>query len=507
MSDKEPRAQTRAGAKEKQNRADAKRDRADGTQSGHGRIGARRARDGIFAYLRWRGDLPLSAVPPTEVDGLILAMDCFLNYTGIVPRDFDGVPVDFCPAVEAFFRRPAKERHFGAIIPDIIGTLAEATARAPRFGGVKLIGYDKRLDKATQEQFGALTYLLPDGSLYVTYQGTDDSLIGWKENFMLAFVSPVRAQIRAADYLTRAARAFPDAPIRVAGHSKGGNLALYAAACAPPDVQDRLVSAFSFDGPGFMPSFFEEPGFARVADRLWTYIPESSIVGALLEHSDRFCYIASTEKNILQHDPFSWVAEGDRFARREERSAFGRRADRAFCRWIGGITMTQRQQFTDSLFSVLTAPGLTLTDIISDKLRSTRMILSSFAKLPKADRSLMFGIFHRLLRAAREHGEDEMRGRILPPKETVERARAAETERKTSGRQAAGNQAETTKRKTVGQKADESRTATAPGGRAKTDETPHGRAADENRAKTEEKPHGRAAAESRDKKGGPSDGG
>ena len=372
--------------------------------------------DNILAYLKWRGDLSFSDAPFCEVDNLILSMVCYLNFEEIVPSGWDDT-IELATAVSEFMHLPEAKQYIGAIIPPDIVKLAKMVTSCRRFAGTQVAGFINEVDEERHIQFCALTYLLPDETLFIAFRGTDDNIVGWKEDFMLAFITPVPAQIHAVEYLEQAAGAFPDHRFRVGGHSKGGNLSFYAAVHVSADVQKRLIRAFSNDGPGFMPEFFTEPGYAAVEKRLMTYVPQSSIVGALLHQPKHCSIIHSTQKNILQHDPFSWVVCGAHFVYARNRSAFGARADVTLDRWIMSLSLEERRIFTQNLFGIITASGAkTLSDIVSDKLRSARVIISSFARLSKQDREIMIRIVHLLLQASRESAKyiDEPQSPALP---------------------------------------------------------------------------------------------
>ena len=284
--------------------------------------------------------------------------------------------------------------------------LATMTAHTRRFRHTRLVGFVNEIDEEKHIQFCAVTFLLPDGSLFIAYRGTDDTIVGWKEDFMLAFTSPVPAQKRAVEYFEKVAEVFPDAPIRMGGHSKGGNLAFYAAVKADPMLQKRIVTAFSNDGPGFMPEFFETPGYLAIEKRLVSFIPQSSVVGGLLHKPKHFHIIHSTNKTVLQHDPFSWTVVGPHFRYERTRSSFGAHADVTIDRWLAKLTLREREIFIKRMFGLLSDSGAkTLSDIVSSKLKSIRAIISSFARLEKSDRDMMFRIMHQLLRASHESRE------------------------------------------------------------------------------------------------------
>lgn len=391
--------------------------------------------DNIFAYLRWRGDLSFNDAHFCEVDNLLLSVVCYLNFQGIVPSQIHSEPMLFSEAVEAFCQLSASSRYMGAILPKETFDLAKAMASSRRFRHTKVVGFVNEVDEEKHIQFCAMTFLLPDGSVFVAYRGTDDTIVGWKEDFMLAFTSPVPAQKRAKEYLEAVAKVYPDAPIRVGGHSKGGNLAFYAAVKADPGVQSRIVAAFSNDGPGFMPEFFESPGYLAIEKRLVSFIPQSSIVGGLLHTPKHFHVIHSTNKTVLQHDPFSWTVVGPHFRHERTRSAFGVRADVTFERWLEKLTLKERETFIHKTFGLLSTSGAkTLSDIVTAKLKSIRAIITSFARLEKEDREMMFRIMHQLFRASHEsreltHAHEHYADPLLPAPKKQEKPKKAAQEK------------------------------------------------------------------------------
>ena len=207
----------------------------------------------ILEYLDWRGDLTLSERPFNEVDNLILAEICYLDFSGFVPAGFQTQQVTLQAAASAYFTAHP-ETNMGVLVPDQIPVLVEHAAKTARFGDIRLLGYVNRIDEETQTQFSAVTMLLPDGSAYVAFRGTDDTIVGWKEDFNMAFTPEIPAQKYAAEYLRQVSAALPFRPLLVGGHSKGGNLAVYASVFCGQEVQKRILAVYNNDGPGFVPA-------------------------------------------------------------------------------------------------------------------------------------------------------------------------------------------------------------------------------------------------------------
>ena len=215
----------------------------------------------------------------------------------------------------------------------------------------------------------------------------------------MSFLSAVPAQARAAAYAADMAALCPDMPLRIGGHSKGGNLAAWAAIHLPADLQEhRLLSAYNNDGPGFARDMLETPEYLRVADKLHTYIPESSIVGVLLEHAEDYAVIDSANRSVMQHEPMSWSVIGPRFVHLGQRSQMGKLSDGVLQEWIGSMTPAEREQFTDALFDVLSLSGKarTLDDLRSGGLAGGAALLKQYAGADEEKKKIIAEIFRRL---------------------------------------------------------------------------------------------------------------
>ena len=303
----------------------------------------------LFDYLIWRGDLPMEAVPPNPVDTLIMSELSYIGFEGLVPGDFLH-PVPLKVAAEAFLMLPDREDR-DRVKRD--ADLLAAAAQTVRFGQLRLAFYRSELLPEKQSQFAAVTWLLPDKSAVITYRGTDLTLTGWKEDFNMSFQPQVPAQEKALWYLEAFARVH-SGPIRLAGHSKGGNLAVYAAAKTVPELQDRILSVHNHDGPGFHSDMLLSPGYRAILPKTRTFIPQSSVVGMLLEHEEPYTVVRSRQLSLLQHEPYSWEVLGGDFVRMEEIDENSRFLDRTLKTWLASTTPEERNAFVDALFELLT---------------------------------------------------------------------------------------------------------------------------------------------------------
>lgn len=353
----------------------------------------------VFDYLDWRGDVSLGNAPLTPVDALILSMLPYVRLEGIVPSSLKAEPVRLADAVEQYFSRPvsgdrSEERHH---------ELLRRLAKTPRFSSLRLLGARKTIDRREGMQFAALTVLLPGQSFFVAFEGTDDTLVGWKEDFRMSYECPVPAQLRAAEYLREAALLHPLRRFFVGGHSKGGNLAMFAAVFCGEEFRHRIRSVYNNDGPGFCDDTLSSPAYREMRPRIHTFLPESSIVGVLLEHEEAYKIVKSDAVGFRQHDAYSWQVRGADFEYTAERTAFGRETEEIADRLLADMTPEQRRLLGEALFTVLESTNQdTLSGISGNFLQSARQILRSYTGLDPELRAILNQAILALNRARRE---------------------------------------------------------------------------------------------------------
>ncbi|MGN0136192.1 Mbeg1-like protein [Anaerotignum sp.] len=299
----------------------------------------------MFDYLTWRGDLTLSQSPFQDVDSLILSTLAYVFFDGIVGESTEET-VTIAQAAELYFARP-RETWRSRVEEDwkLLGRLAESQ----RFAKMELCGYVNKLDFTMEKQFSALTILTGDGMAFVAYRGTDSSSVGWKEDFNMSFMDTVPAQQEAGIYLCQVAEHF-GGKLRVGGHSKGGNLAVFAAAMCPAEVQARIVAVYNHDGPGFREGMLRRKGYRAILPSVQTFVPQSSVIGMLLEHEEEYIVIRSSQKGIMQHDPYSWEIIGKDFVRLEALTEESRLLDKTVKAWLNDLSEEQRQKFVDAVY-------------------------------------------------------------------------------------------------------------------------------------------------------------
>lgn len=348
-------------------------------------------------YLEWRGDLTFERDPFNEIDNLVCSVIVMTGFGGIVPAGY-GETVTLAEAVRLSTERDTG--HLGLLISDEIRDFPQKAARCARFRDIRLCGYADEIDETEHKQFAAMTFLLPDG-FYTAFRGTDDTIVGWKEDMELSFLAPVPAQERAQAYLEEAAAVLPG-KVRTGGHSKGGNLAVWAAAHAAPEVRERITHVYSNDGPGFLRGTLREEGFLDIADRTVTFMPQSSVVGALLDSTDdRQIIHSNAVGGVLQHDPMSWEVKGTRFVYLDEMTGTGKRTERVLDEWIGSMTLEERHRMCEALSDLADASDAkTLTELSENRLRALRAVTQAFRDQPQETKDMIHELIQRLLRTA-----------------------------------------------------------------------------------------------------------
>lgn len=355
------------------------------------------SRKNCLDYLEERGHLPFSQAPFCIIDSLILSVCAYAPLEGVLPGLSAQEALPFRQAVDRLTTQAGWD-HTGVLMADQIPRLVVRTAESPRFAQVRLGCCESILDEETGTQFAALTWFLPDGTLYLSFRGTDDSLVGWKECFRMAFTFPIPAQKLAENYLAQVAARHPG-KLRLGGHSKGGNLAVWAAVHAQPMVRRRILRVDSHDGPGFTRDLTGTPAYQALAKRIRIFVPQSSLVGALL-HQDRHCQVIRSHGSgtVGQHDPFSWEVEGTQYRLLPRRSAFGRKSAGTVHAWLAAMSPQEQEEFVEVLFHLLAAGhAKTLTDITSALADNALSMAKAYKALDRTTRREIRSYLRRML--------------------------------------------------------------------------------------------------------------
>lgn len=302
-------------------------------------------------------------LPFNSVDSLILSSAAYIHFPDVLEdvENWKGIRLQELYRAEYF-----EEMFHNIPLGSDTRQLFFSLAASPRFRDIRVMGYTEQFDLNTEKQFSAMTFQVQPDLFYIAFRGTDSTLVGWKEDFNMAFQSPIPSQEEAVRYIEKAAL-YCNGKILTGGHSKGGNLAVYASAMCRENIQCRIEKVYSHDGPGFLETTLQRKEFKSISNRIEKTLPQSSIIGMLLEHQEDFRIVKSNKSGLLQHDQFSWEIEENDFIYIEQLTKDARFADKTLTDWLNNISEDDRERFVDALYSVLTANNLTsIDDFLAD---------------------------------------------------------------------------------------------------------------------------------------------
>ncbi len=337
----------------------------------------------IFDYIEWRGDLTFNQAPFNEIDNLILSRVSYFPFDDLIKKD------EIISIKEAYRRFQKLDSDNIRILLKEDTNLFAILAQSERFGNLNLMFYINKRDIQEEKQFSAITIVLPDETAYIAYRGTDNTLVGWKEDFNMSFMESIPAQKEAKEYLEKVANDIVG-KLRIGGHSKGGNLAVYASAFCNSDVQNRIIEVFNNDGPGFFEEILETPNYKAILGRIHTYIPQSSIIGRLLNHEEKSTIVKSTQTGIYQHDLYSWQVLGGKFVVMKELTNGSEFVDKTLKKWLKSINNEQREEFWMIMFEVLSATQAeTLSEIKENWFLNSKKMLTTYKNLDEESKEVI----------------------------------------------------------------------------------------------------------------------
>lgn len=375
----------------------------------------------IMDYLDWRGDLSLEASEFNEVDNLILAQLVYVDFTGIVPGPGSGESISLKEASRLFFERHTEEEIMARVsMTKKAAFVMKKMARTRRFSQIQLSGYVNDISAEEQSQFSVVCVTLEDGSLYVSFCGTDSTIVGWREDFNMGYLSTTPGQLKAVDYLNQMADSRYKV-IRVGGHSKGGNLSVYGAVNCRPEIRERIVQVYSNDGPGVSKKVIESEEYREMLPKITTILPESSIVGMLLEHQEKFKVVRSTGNGIQQHDAMSWEVLGTGFVYAEAVAAQSILLDKTMKAWLQQLKEEEREQIVETVFGMLEEARIkTVDDFYHSRWKTVQELMKAKSRLPQETQK----VFSKALKLLWSEGNKAMKEQMrqaVPELENMEK--------------------------------------------------------------------------------------
>ncbi len=275
-----------------------------------------------------------------------------------------------------------------------------AAAASPRFRDIRVHFFADAFDIEREQQFSAVTFVLEDDTAFIAFRGTDMSIVGWKEDLNMAYLSPVPSQQAAAEYLDAVGKRLPfKQKLRVGGHSKGGNLAVYAAMKCSPSVQRRILDVYNHDGPGFRSSVLETPEYRAIESRVFKILPESSFVGMLLADTQSYRVVESTGFGVMQHDAFTWEVSNCDFVYAEKLTDGALYMHKTLSEWLESMPDDQRRLLVEAIFKLIeTTKAQSLADLTEAWGKSAVKMIGTYRSLDADSRKILSHIIGTLIR-------------------------------------------------------------------------------------------------------------
>lgn len=338
--------------------------------------------------------LTVKEEPVNPVDSLILSQFVYFHFPAEIKgiSDWRGVKLSELFRAEFF-----KRMFFDMLDIESSKRLLTAMAASPRYRNAVIKGFSEHTDCKAEKQFAAICVQFNDETCYVAFRGTDSSIIGWKEDFNMAFQSPVPSQIDALAYLKEAAK-HCKGDLYVGGHSKGGNLAVYASAYAETETKNRIRRVYSHDGPGFLKNMLESEAFASVRGKLDKTVPQSSFVGMLLEEHEVYRVIKSSKTSgIMQHDPFTWEVEDNDFTSVRSLGTRAKFIDKTMNNWIVSMSVEERKELVGRIFGWIDGENIKNTAEFEAKAKNLLKSVKSEYKKDEKTRAIIDKNFKSIL--------------------------------------------------------------------------------------------------------------
>ena len=330
----------------------------------------------LITYVQQYGAQTFEDKSLTDIDVLVLTEIAYLPFDEIVPKSFDITEAISLEQLGKEFETIKEKEHENN--PFMITSerieLLEVVSKSQRYKEIKVFGFMNDIDDERTKQFAAVCYQWEEENRWIIFRGTDETLIGWKEDFMMTYSDLIPAQTDAIEYLKKQAETF-SGTLNVSGHSKGGNLSLYASAMQEEAIQNRIEQIYCWDSPGVHRSILGTEGYQRVVSKAKRYIPQDSIVGLMLESQVPYHIIESQGSGISQHSALMWNIEEDHFVELTELTRNSQLTDQTFKQWTEVVSEEDLKLFFDTFFELFFEMGV---ETVNDVYYNFRMYMQKF---------------------------------------------------------------------------------------------------------------------------------
>ena len=345
----------------------------------------------MLDYIKEFGHVSFEERAFSEIDALVLTELEYLPLENVVPSDENGENFVTVKEITEYMQEHKQELfdENPMMITEERHEVSQVIADAPRFQSLKFFGVVSEWDKDTTKQFAAVTVEVEPSVRLVVFRGTDETLIGWKEDFLMTYSPLVAAQTDAKEYLAKQASLW-GGDLMVSGHSKGGNLALYAAATQEEDVQLRIVDIFCFDSPGLYRSVLETKGYQNIVPLAMRYIPQDALVGLMLESEVPYVIVKSDAVGAMQHSAMTWGIEDGQFIKVDKLTKNSLLNDQTFKKWTESVSDEELELFWNVFFELLFTVGIeTVNDVYGQFMHYVQEFLKAAGEMDEEKRELL----------------------------------------------------------------------------------------------------------------------
>ena len=354
----------------------------------------------IVDYLKWRGDISFKVSPFNEVDNLILSEFAYIE----ISKKNTSKKITIEEAITKYLKKYdkkelAKKFALSKNPTEFLKTLANSK----RFKNLTITNYVNKISKKEEKQFSAMVIHINDNTIYVAFKGTDETFIGWKEDLNMSFMDEIPSQLEAVNYVNQVV-SFKNRHIYLGGHSKGGNLAVYAGVKCKKKIQKRIKGIYNNDGPGFAENFLTLPNYEKMLPKINTILPQSSIIGMLLSHKENYKVIQSDSLGIWQHDTLTWQVEPTSFVTLKEIDETSNKIQKIITEWLAQVGKKEREIFSSTLYTILSTNKInTIEELTRLKLRSIPRLLRTVTKLDEETKKIMIESIKGLMKEANKN--------------------------------------------------------------------------------------------------------
>jgi len=319
--------------------------------------------DNIISYLKWRGDLLFDESPFNEVDNLILCAFTYIKLKGVL-KENEKISLKDLYSEYTFnndiFLKNQKD-------------LFRLLSKSKRFQNIIITKFINEISEKEEKQFCALTFILPNNQLFIGFGGTDDTLVGWKEDFNMSYQKSTPSHIRAVEYLEEILN-HTNKNVIIGGHSKGGNLAMYASLFCNVKLQNKILKVYNNDGPGLNIKKLSSKNTFNVQDKIITFIPKSSIIGNFFSNDSKIIVVKSSSFGLMQHDLYSWVVDKDKFLYAQKMDSKTKEIANYLNKTIDNIPDSQKEKIIKFIYDFINSLNIPNLENISKNLVNKSLI-------------------------------------------------------------------------------------------------------------------------------------